>query len=51
MKYIILKNEKITIHNFNGRLLDFVRKNTKGLTEVTITPRLTQEGKLYITNR
>ncbi len=33
MKYIVLKSEKIEKHNFSGKLLDFVRQNTKGLED------------------
>ncbi|MCP1226286.1 hypothetical protein [Sebaldella sp. S0638] len=33
MKYIIVSNEKITKHNFTGKLLEFVRKNVKGLQD------------------
>ena len=31
MKYIIISNEKMTKHNFTGKLLEFARKNVKGL--------------------
>ena len=33
MKYIIISGEKITKHNFTGKLLEFVRKNVKGLQD------------------
>ena len=33
MKYIIVSNEKLIKHNFKGKLLEFVRKNVKGLQD------------------